>query len=296
MHAYLLSGQALRLSVMLGLHLLDESYDQGIMQPVRHAFPILLPPPTSYDELEERRRTFWMVHICAQMTSVQTLWPACALTPREIYTCRPSNDEGFGQIRPKDFVPPASAGTGWFSRLIEVAALIARARDFLVEFQHGRSHTCDTLEALEQDLHNYQSTVQMDDLFAIRDDKRFDRSKVVYLLLSYVPTLFLHLPRSHHENPSCPHWLRCLEVSQKAMPVIQLCALAPDITGLNSLTCFPIYLIAVVWLQEWRLRGDALGLLQNSVNYCMTVLHKLSERWASAGTLRFSLLIRTLLD
>lgn len=46
----------------------------------------------------ERRRTFWMVHICAQMTSVQTLWPACALTPREIYTCRPSNDEGFGQI------------------------------------------------------------------------------------------------------------------------------------------------------------------------------------------------------
>ena len=41
-----------------------------------------------------------MVHICAQMTSVQTLWPACALTPSEIYTCRPSNDEGFGQIVP----------------------------------------------------------------------------------------------------------------------------------------------------------------------------------------------------
>ena len=67
------------------------------------------------------------------------------------------------------------------------------------------------------------------------------------------------------------------------MPVIQLCALAPDITGLNSLTCFPIYLIAVVWLQEWRLRGDRMGLLRNSVDFCMTVLQKLSERWASAG-------------
>ena len=54
MHAYLLSGQALRLSVMLGLHLLDESYDNGLLQPVRHAFPTLLPPPTSYDELEGR--------------------------------------------------------------------------------------------------------------------------------------------------------------------------------------------------------------------------------------------------
>jgi hypothetical protein len=98
MHAYLLTGQALRLSVMLGLHLLDESYDEGLVQPVRHAFPSLLPAPTSYDELEERRRTFWMVHICAQMTSVQTLWPACALSRSETYTCLPANDEGFGQI------------------------------------------------------------------------------------------------------------------------------------------------------------------------------------------------------
>src|SRR5579862_651618 len=56
------------------------------------------------------------------------------------------------------------------------------------------------------------------------------------------PTLFLHLPCSHYENPTCPRWLRCLDVSQQAMPVIQLCAMAPDITGLNSLTCFPLYL------------------------------------------------------
>jgi hypothetical protein len=110
MHAYLLTGQALRLSVMLGLHLLDESYDEGLLRPVRHVFPSLLHEPTCYDELEgihpliprldisERRRTFWMVHICAQMTSVQTLWPACALTTSEIYTCRPANDDGFGQI------------------------------------------------------------------------------------------------------------------------------------------------------------------------------------------------------
>jgi len=97
------------------------------------------------------------------------------------------------------------------------------------------------------------------------------------------PTLFLHLPRSHYENPACPHWLRCLDVSQKAMPVIQLCALAPDITGLNSLTCFPLYLIGMVWLQEWRLRGDRLGSLRNSIEFCSLVLQKLSERWASAG-------------
>lgn len=60
MHAYLLSGQALRLSVMLGLHLLDESYDQGLLQLVRHAFPTLLPPPASYDELEGTFSSSWL--------------------------------------------------------------------------------------------------------------------------------------------------------------------------------------------------------------------------------------------
>ena len=73
--------------------------------------------------------------------------------------------------------------------MIEVAALIARARDFLVEFQHGYRPTETTensIEQLEQDLHTYQSTVAMDDLLPIRDDKLFDKSKVVYLLLSYV--------------------------------------------------------------------------------------------------------------
>jgi hypothetical protein len=109
----------------------------------------------------------------------------------------------------------------------------------------------------------------------------------MFLRLSFnvSPTLFLHLPRSHYENPGCPHWLRCLDVAQKAMPIIQLCSMAPDITGLNSLSCFPLYMIGVVWLQEWRLRGDRMGLLRNSVESCSMVLQKLSERWASAGTL-----------
>jgi hypothetical protein len=39
----------------------------------------------------------------------------------------------------------------------------------------------------------------------------------------------------------------------------------------------------VVWLQEWRLRGDRMGLLSNSIDYCTMVLQKLSERWAVAG-------------
>ena len=97
--------------------------------------------------------------------------------------------------RPPDFIPPFP-GPGWFSRLIEVAALISRARDFLVQFQHGRRpvETPETsIEKLEQDLHDYQLTVAMDDLLPIRDNKLFDKSKVVYLLLSYVYEPFSHI-------------------------------------------------------------------------------------------------------
>src|SRR5271170_7054178 len=98
--------------------------------------------------------------------------------------------------RPRNFVPLPS-GAGWFSRLIEVAGLINRARDFLVQFQYGRrpaETTENSIDKLERDLQNYQLSVAMDDLLPIRDNKLFDKSRVVYLLLSYVPTLFLHLP------------------------------------------------------------------------------------------------------
>jgi hypothetical protein len=86
-----------------------------------------------------------------------------------------------------DFVPPASSETGWFTRVIEVADLIARARDFLVLFQHGRRPLDPSgIEKLEEDLEHYQMTVAIDNLLPIRDTKLFDKSKVVYLLLSYV--------------------------------------------------------------------------------------------------------------
>ena len=73
--------------------------------------------------------------------------------------------------------------------MIEVAALISRARDFLVQFQYGREpvETADnSIEKLERDLQNYQLSVAMDDLLPIHDNKLFDKSRVVYLLLSYV--------------------------------------------------------------------------------------------------------------
>jgi hypothetical protein len=63
-----------------------------------------------------------------------------------------------------------------------------------VAFQHGRRpvETPETsIEKLEQDLHDYQLTVAMDDLLPIRDNKLFDKSKVVYLLMSYVYNPFL---------------------------------------------------------------------------------------------------------
>jgi hypothetical protein len=55
-----------------------------------------------------------------------------------------------------------------------------------VEFRHGRQANESAIEELERDVQNYQLMVSLDDLFRIRDDKLFDRSKVVYLLLSYV--------------------------------------------------------------------------------------------------------------
>ena len=93
-HAYLLSSEASRLAVVLGLHHLDESYDsyllhQGSM-PQLERFHALLDPPATFANLEERRRTFWMAHLICQTSSLITLCPPTSLDLEEISTCLPA--------------------------------------------------------------------------------------------------------------------------------------------------------------------------------------------------------------
>lgn len=66
--AWTSTGQAARLSLMMGLNRVD-----GVGLDVKQC----LPPPQDWTEREERRRTFWMAYCCDRYASIGTGWPVC---------------------------------------------------------------------------------------------------------------------------------------------------------------------------------------------------------------------------
>ncbi len=81
-------ARAVRLVMMLGLHRLDD--------PLSDDNPIssTLPPPASWVELEERRRTFWEAFCIDSHASITTGWPSL-IDYNDITTHLPASEEAF---------------------------------------------------------------------------------------------------------------------------------------------------------------------------------------------------------
>ncbi|EPE09204.1 c6 transcription factor prf [Ophiostoma piceae UAMH 11346] len=93
--AWMSTGQAVRLSQMIGLHRLDGS---GLE--VKQC----IPPPRDWTEKEERRRTFWMAFCEDRYASIGTGWPM-TVDERDISTILPCSEEAFNMSRPENSIP-----------------------------------------------------------------------------------------------------------------------------------------------------------------------------------------------
>ncbi|ODH29855.1 hypothetical protein ACO22_03679 [Paracoccidioides brasiliensis] len=83
--AWMSTGHATRLALMMGLHRQDGSGSE-IKQ--------CIPPARDWTELEERRRTFWVAFCQDRYASVGTGWPMI-VDERDILTNLPSTEEAF---------------------------------------------------------------------------------------------------------------------------------------------------------------------------------------------------------
>ncbi|KAK1674563.1 hypothetical protein BDP55DRAFT_612092, partial [Colletotrichum godetiae] len=83
------SAKCVRLVEMMGLHRIDG--DGQEMAPT-------LAPPTSWVDLEERRRAFWGAYCIDCHASIATGWPTL-IDPNEITTHLPSSEEAFNSAR-----------------------------------------------------------------------------------------------------------------------------------------------------------------------------------------------------
>jgi hypothetical protein len=66
----------------------------------------------------------------------------------------------------------------------------------------------------------------------------------------------------HNLNPRCPHWMQCWTV--KRIPTIHRLFSEPIV--FHPLVSLAMYSIAHLLLDEWHLRGDDLGFIENTVD------------------------------
>ena len=130
---------------------------------------------------------------------------------------------------------------------------------------------------LEQDIKDYQATLHLDEEMS----RPFDKRDAVMIMLSFVPTFFIHQPNAHYECRRCPHWVSCLNTCGRAIAVMHLLAKVPDLHGVNALTGLPVYLVGLIFIQEYKCRPNPVHLEQ--VYIANTILQKLSHRWTSAS-------------
>ncbi|KAM5377536.1 hypothetical protein ACJZ2D_004905 [Fusarium nematophilum] len=81
-------GRSIRIAQVLNLHQLDRS------EPSASLFPSLLPPPQDRIELEERRRTWWVVYVSDRLLFATSGLPAL-IDEEEMHTLLPSSEEAF---------------------------------------------------------------------------------------------------------------------------------------------------------------------------------------------------------
>ncbi|KAK1637326.1 hypothetical protein BDP81DRAFT_222423 [Colletotrichum phormii] len=99
------SAKCVRLVEMMGLHRIDG--DGQEMAPT-------LAPPTSWVDLEERRRAFWGAYCIDCHASIATGWPTL-INPNEITTHLPSSEEAFNSAREEETstLPEAFQGASY---------------------------------------------------------------------------------------------------------------------------------------------------------------------------------------
>ncbi|EER39879.1 binuclear zinc transcription factor [Histoplasma capsulatum var. duboisii H88] len=132
--AWISTGHAMRLCMMMGLHRLDGSGP---------AVKMCLGPARDWTEQEERRRTFWIAFCQDRYASVGTGWPMM-MDERDILTNLPASDEAFFNSKMQQTYTLASLTAGEnISTLSSLAGLVLIACIFGRNLHHLHRTTPD---------------------------------------------------------------------------------------------------------------------------------------------------------
>ncbi|KAL2865477.1 putative C6 transcription factor Prf [Aspergillus lucknowensis] len=281
--AWISTGIAARLAVMLGLHRLD---GEGLE--VKQC----LPPPRDWVEKEERRRVFWMTFAVDRYASIGTGWATC-IDERDVMTKLPSSEEAFvnGKFEKTARLSEALLGD-------ELAELSPFASVAFVSCLFGRNLTHlhrpepedndNDLNGVFWQRHRSHDNILLHFALSMPNHLRLPAgmgdSNVLFCNLAvHTSTICLHQAAIFKaEKNRMPEQIileskrRCIVAADQISSIMKMVS-SMDISKMNPFISFCVYVAARVFVQYLKFRPDDMA-ARSSLQFVFSVLDALKNK------------------
>ncbi|KAH1627859.1 hypothetical protein KXX21_001015 [Aspergillus fumigatus] len=260
--AWLSSGKATRLALMMGLNRLD-----GLGPEVKQS----LPPPRDWTEKEERRRTFWMAFCIDRYASAGTGWPVI-IDERDIMTNLPASETSFVKSKPERTLRLSSVMRGE-----GIATLSSLASVVLLSSMFGRNLA-----------HLHRPDPQDNDHDLNGDHLRLpagiaDPNVVFCNMAIQTSTICLHQAAIFKaEKNKMPDQIiteskrRCIVAADQISSIMKMIS-HTDLTLMNPFMSFCVYVAARVFVQYLQSRPDD-SAARSSLQFFFSALDALKNK------------------
>ncbi|PGH01724.1 hypothetical protein GX51_05040 [Blastomyces parvus] len=281
--AWMSTGHAMRLAMMLGLHRLDGSGP---------AVKMCIAPARDWTEQEERRRTFWTAFCQDRYASVGTGWPMM-VDERDILTNLPASEEAFINSTMEQTYTLSSVVAGEnISTLSALAGLVVIACIFGRNLHHlHRTTSDDDVRDLNGGFwkrHRALDNIILNTSLALPSHLRLPEAindpGVVFLnLCIHSSTICLHqaaiFKAEKNDMPSqiAAEGKRRSIVAADQITSIMKMASHTDLTLMNPFVAFCLYVSCRVFLQYLKCRPED-GSVHSSLQFLLAAMNVLTHK------------------
>ncbi|KAL5332924.1 fungal-specific transcription factor domain-containing protein [Aspergillus crustosus] len=281
--AWLSTGVAARLAIMLGLHRLD---GEGLE--VKQC----LPPPRDWTEKEERRRVFWMTFAVDRYASIGTGWPTC-IDERDVMTNLPSSEEAFVNGKPEKTARLSDVLAGEelstlspFASVAFVSCLLGRNLTHL--HRPEPQDNDDDLNGVFWQRHRSHDNILLHFALSMPSHLRLPagmaEANVLFCNLAvHTSTICLHQAAIFKaEKNSMPDQIileskrRCIVAADQISSIMKMVS-SMDMSKMNPFVSFCVYVAARVFVQYLKFRPDDMA-ARSSLQFVFAVLDALKNQ------------------
>ncbi|WEW61559.1 hypothetical protein PRK78_007050 [Emydomyces testavorans] len=281
--AWMSTGRATRLSLMMGLHRQD-----GLGLDVKQC----IPPARDWTEREERRRTFWVAFCQDRYASVGTGWPMM-VDERDILTYLPASDEAFVSCRAQKSMSLADAISGQsastlssFAGIVVLTCLLGRNLHHL-----HRPSANDKPHDLNGDFwkrHRALDNILLNTSLSLPSHLRLpeglnDPNTVFCNMCIHTSTICLHQAAIFKADKNdMPNQIaaeskrRCIVAADQITNMMKMISHV-DLTLMNPFLAFCLYVAARVFVQYLKSRSEDLS-VRSSLQFLISAMNALKNK------------------